>query len=89
MPRGSHPGERRGGRKKGTPNKITRTLSEAIDKAFEMVGGADYLAKVAEDDPKAFCGLLGKRLPRDIKLDATTSLTDLLTQARERRSQGG
>ena len=30
MPRGSKPGERRGGRKKGTPNKVTATLREAF-----------------------------------------------------------
>ena len=31
MPAGSKPGERRGGRKKGTPNKETRTLQEKLD----------------------------------------------------------
>lgn len=30
MPRGSKPGERRGGRQKGTPNKLTRDVREAI-----------------------------------------------------------
>lgn len=30
MPRGSKPGERRGGRKKGTPNKITREKRELL-----------------------------------------------------------
>lgn len=30
MPRGSKPGERRGGRKKGTPNKITAVQRAAI-----------------------------------------------------------
>jgi hypothetical protein len=34
MPRGSRPGERRGGRKKGTPNKLTR---EKIRRAIEAV----------------------------------------------------
>ena len=29
MPRGSKPGERRGGRQKGTPNKVTADLQEA------------------------------------------------------------
>lgn len=67
--RGSKPGERRGGRKKGTPNKITKTVTEAIDAAFVKVGGADYLARVAESDPRAFCALLGKRLPKDVNLD--------------------
>ncbi len=39
MPRGSRPGERRGGRQKGTPNKVTRAVKDAILSAFEKVGG--------------------------------------------------
>jgi hypothetical protein len=37
---GSKPGERRGGRQKGTPNKVTRTLQEAILQALDEAGGA-------------------------------------------------
>ena len=33
MPRGSRPGERRGGRKAGTPNQMTAVLRERINKA--------------------------------------------------------
>jgi hypothetical protein len=32
MPRGSKPGERRGGRQKGTPNKATREIKELAQK---------------------------------------------------------
>lgn len=32
MPRGSKPGERRGGRKKGTPNKVTADVRELAQK---------------------------------------------------------
>lgn len=34
MPRGSKPGERRGGRKAGTPNKRTQVMREIADKAL-------------------------------------------------------
>jgi hypothetical protein len=71
-----------GGRKPGSRNKVTRTLVEAIDKAFEQVGGAQYLARIAEDDPKAFCALLGKRLPRDLNVTTTLSLEQLIAQSR-------
>jgi hypothetical protein len=64
-----------GGRSKGTPNKITATLTDAIDQAFNQVGGAQYLVRVAADDPKAFCALLGKRLPKDLSVNANGSLT--------------
>ena len=32
MPRGAKPGEYRGGRKKGVPNKVTQTIREAAQK---------------------------------------------------------
>lgn len=66
MPAGAKPGERRGGRKKGTPNKITVSVKEAIYEAFNKAGGAAYLHKVAMEDPKTFCVLLGKVLPTEI-----------------------
>lgn len=74
-------GKKYGGRQKGTPNRITASLTDAIDKAFEQVGGAKYLARVAEDDPKAFCALLGKRLPKDITHNASDSLLELIARA--------
>lgn len=64
-----------GGRQKGSRNKITGTLTEAIDKAFEKAGGVDYLVAIAKSDSKAFCALLGRRLPRDTTVHADGSLT--------------
>lgn len=55
--------EKTGGRKAGTPNKLTRELKDAILNAFEKVGGEDYLVKVAKKNPAVFCQLLGKVLP--------------------------
>lgn len=66
MPRGSKPGEHRGGRKKGTPNKLTTTIKEALEGAFADVGGREYLAKMANDEPKAFMALLGKAMPQQV-----------------------
>jgi hypothetical protein len=37
MPRGSKPGERRGGRKKGTPNKVTTAAREAFLATFHSL----------------------------------------------------
>ncbi len=59
--------KKEGGRVKGTPNKTTVALKEAIMNAFEKVGGEDYLVIVAKKDPKTFCALLGKVLPAEIK----------------------
>jgi hypothetical protein len=66
---GSRPGERRGGRKKGTPNKLTANVKAAITAAFADAGGKDYLVMVAKTDPRTFCTLLGKVLPTQIGSD--------------------
>ena len=70
-------GRKTGGRKKGTPNKTTSALKEAILQAAEQSGedqrGKDglvgYLRRVANEDVKAFSGLLGKVLPLQVAND--------------------
>jgi hypothetical protein len=42
--RGSRPGERRGGREKGTPNKRTAALRAALLAEFELSGGTPLAA---------------------------------------------
>jgi hypothetical protein len=62
------------GRAKGTPNKSTAALKDAVLKAAELEGqdGAGkgklvgYLRRVAKEDVKAFAGLLGKVLPMQV-----------------------
>jgi hypothetical protein len=60
-------GVKTGGRKKGTPNKTTAALKDAILNAFATVGGEAYLVVVAKKDPRTFCTLLGKVLPTTIE----------------------
>ncbi len=43
------PGERFGGRVKGTPNKLSASAKEAIQLAFEGLGGTDALIEWAKD----------------------------------------
>lgn len=64
--RGSRPGERRGGRQKGVPNKINADLKGMILGALQAVNGEEYLRRVAEVDPRTFCALLGRVLPMTI-----------------------
>ncbi len=59
-----------GGRQRGTPNKVTVAVREAIVNAFEEVGGQSYLVKVAREDPRTFLTLVGKIVPREIEVDA-------------------
>jgi hypothetical protein len=59
-----------GGRQKGTPNKTTALLKDAILKAAELAGGKDgmvgYLQKQAKGNPGPFLALLGKVLPMQV-----------------------
>lgn len=67
--RGSAPGERRGGRKKGTPNKHTAAVKDMILSALDQAGGVDYLVQQSEENPTAFLTLVGKVLPLQVTGD--------------------
>lgn len=58
------------GRAKGTPNKTTRLLKDAILKAAEQAGGEGgivaYLRVQANQNPGPFMALLGKVLPMQV-----------------------
>ena len=62
-------GIKTGGRTKGTPNKLTADIREAVIEAFEKAGGVGYLTKVAMESPQVFCTLLGKVLPLQVATD--------------------
>ncbi len=66
------------GRAKGTPNKTTTALKEAILLSFERLGGAAYLEQVGRADPKTYCTLLAKILPRNgITTDQSAGVAQL------------
>lgn len=76
-------GQKTGGRTKGTPNKTTALLKDAILLAAENVGNeldpdkglVAYLEKQAKQNPKAFMTLLGKILPMQIAGDTDNPVT--------------
>lgn len=63
-------GVKTGGRVKGTPNKTTALLKDAILHAAEAAGGAEgivgYLTTQAQENPGPFMALLGKVLPSEV-----------------------
>jgi hypothetical protein len=68
--RPSRPGERRGGRQRGTPNRTTQALKDAILAAVDEVhpdGKVGYLKWLATNNSAAFAALLGKVLPKEIE----------------------
>ena len=63
-------GFKTGGRKKGTPNKITALLKDEILQAADSAhpeGRVGYLTQQALDNPTAFLTLLGKVLPMQME----------------------
>lgn len=80
-----------GGRQKGTPNKTTALLKDAILLAAERAGAKDgivgYLETQAKANPGPFMSLLGKVLPTQISGDPDNPLelnVNLTTQDRAR-----
>lgn len=76
------PGMKTGGRQKGTPNKHTALLKDAILKAAEQAGDklgkeglVSYLEHQATENPGPFLGLLGKVLPMQIAGDLAVTIT--------------
>jgi hypothetical protein len=59
------------GRKPGTPNKENKALREMILGALDKVGGEDYLARQAIENPGPFMGLIGKVLPTTLVGEGT------------------
>jgi hypothetical protein len=60
-------GVKTGGRKAGTPNKVTAELKESILMALDKAGGVDYLVGLSTSHPPAFASLLGRVLPMTVQ----------------------
>lgn len=66
------------GRKRGSLNKTTRTLKEALLASFNTLGGEKWLIRLAESDPKAYAGLLGRIIPSEINGQVRTTNENLV-----------
>lgn len=74
------------GRKKGTPNHTTVVLKEAIMRAFDAKGGHKYLIRIADEEPRAFCMLLAKIIPHEIRAEIASSAV-IIAAIREGRER--
>jgi hypothetical protein len=67
------------GRAKGTPNKTTALLKDAVLKAADKAGGKGgligYLTAQATENPGPFMALLGKVLPLQLEGGLDNKLT--------------
>jgi hypothetical protein len=64
---GENKGNAGKGRPKGSPNKTTRAIREAVVEAFDKAGGVDYLVQLAKEDPRTFCTLIGRVIPLQVE----------------------
>ena len=87
MPRGSVPGERRGGRKKGTPNKRTiERQANTLERQTKMIASGATPLEVMMDDMRFHHAAAIKELSRGQDADLTmvaTSLSAARTAAKD------
>ena len=72
---GAETKRKRGGRKKGVPNRITSDIRNAISQAFSKAGGVNYLVEQSRLNPQAVLTLLGKIVPAEVKAQVEANLT--------------
>ena len=60
-----------GGRKKGTPNKLTLSVKEAVLETFQNLGGIDHMTEWAQENPTDFYRIAAKLIPQQINADVT------------------
>lgn len=60
-------GVKTGGRQKGTPNKKTAAVKEALDMAFTQLGGVSALVKWGKENPTPFYQAWVKLLPQKVE----------------------
>jgi len=72
-------GQKTGGRRIGSVNKLPASIKEMVVGALNDVGGREYLAIQAMAQPVAFMGLLGRVLPLQIAGDPNGSPIMIIT----------
>ena len=77
------------GRVKGVPNKLTRTVREAFERAFETLqdGKGASLEKWAQRYPTEFYKLAARLIPTEINAQVNTTLSEKLIASRKRVGQ--
>lgn len=62
------------GRPKGAKNLTTRAAAEAVLRAFEELGGANWLKSQAKEKPELVTNLIRAILPRDMSISGQLNL---------------
>lgn len=79
-----------GGRAKGTPNKTTADVKEALTAALNSGEGAQaYFEEVKRSRPDIFCTLVGKLLPKDVNVGVSGEIVARVVRAFVKDPAGG
>lgn len=63
-------GKKTGGRKKGTPNKVSANVRSNVLEVFSKLRGVDGMAEWATNNQSEFYKIYAKLLPTDIDVNA-------------------
>lgn len=66
------------GRPKGSVNKVSATVKEALLSVYEKIGGDNSFATWAQSEPTEFYKLYTKLLPKEMEVNVKTTLEDLV-----------
>jgi hypothetical protein len=74
------------GRRKGSKDKRTVAVAEALQAAFDGIGGVEALINYGKRDTEGFYKLWVKMLPQSIKADITMNapLIEIIQEGRRR-----
>jgi hypothetical protein len=65
-------GLKTGGRKTGSVNLVTKRVKEALEQAFDDMGGVPALVQWGRANPSEFYRIWSKMLPRELKAEVAT-----------------
>lgn len=85
-------GKKTGGRRKGTPNKVTGAFKEAVALCYEEIGGIRTFKKWATRNQTEFYKIAARLIPHEIAGSADGSALPLrieLTDAPPSRTESG
>lgn len=64
------------GRPKGSKNRVTKAVKDALRASLESGEGAEaFFLSLKRDDPKTYAGLVGKLIPNEVVADVKTEST--------------
>lgn len=73
------------GRRKGTPNKVTTDMREAMAEAFERKGGVEYLLTLEDD---LFVKMLTRTVPNAVEAKIESEVRVKLIDLSDDRKRG-